>query len=103
MSASPDSQSLLDPRGYRQPPALTLAPRPDLHALAAGRVLFYDNTKMDVGHFSALFTQIKQGMQARGAGHFIDCRETIRGKSDADIVAAIRRWDTTEPERDGAA
>ena len=92
MSASPDIPSLLDPRGYRQPPAPTLAPRPELRALAAGRVLFYDNTKMDVGHFGALFTQIKQGMQARGAGDFIDCRETIRGKSDADIAALAARF-----------
>ena len=96
MSASSDSQYLLDPRGYRQPPALTLAPRPELRALAAGRVLFYDNTKMDVGHFGALFTQIKQGMQARGAGNFIDCRETIRGKSDADIAALAARFSSMD-------
>jgi len=92
VSTSPDCRSLLDPRGFRQPPALPLAPRPELSILAAGRVLFYDNTKMDVGHFGALFTQIKQGMQTRGAGNFIDFRETIRGKSEADIAALAARF-----------
>ena len=94
MSAAPDRQSLLDPRGYRQLPVLTLAPRPDMSALTAGRVLFYDNTKMDVGHFGVLFTQIKRGMQVRGAGNFIDFRETIRGKSNADIAALAERFRT---------
>ena len=94
MSAAPDCQSLLDPRGYRQLPVLTLAPRPDMSALTAGRVLFYDNTKMDVGHFGVLFAQIKRGMQVRGAGNFIDFRETIRGKSNADIAALAERFRT---------
>jgi hypothetical protein len=83
---------VLDPRGLRQRSTLTLATRPDRNALAAGTILFYDNTKMDVGHFGEIFRQIKQGLRKQGIANFSDHRETIRGKSEADIETLAQKF-----------
>lgn len=92
MNPLPDAVRLLDPRG--QPPTvrLSLAPRPDGLALAAGGVLFYDNTKMDVGSYGLIFPRLKAGLQSRGIARFHDYRETIRGKSDSDIKALAKKF-----------
>ena len=81
-----DSDRLLDPRGDLQRVHLELAPRPDAAALAAGSVLFYDNGKMDVGHYGCIFDRIKQGLRNNGIARFHDHRETIRGKTSTDIA-----------------
>jgi hypothetical protein len=77
---------LLDPRGQLQRSRLELARRPDRAALAAMPVLFYDNAKMDVGHYGLIFERIKAGLRANGITRFTDWRESIRGKSSADIL-----------------
>ena len=63
MNTSTNTRSVLDPRGLRQRGTLILAARPDRNALAAGTILFYDNTKMDVGHFGEIFRRIKQALR----------------------------------------
>ncbi len=83
---------LLDPRGALALTRLKLAARPDPAALAAGTVLFYDNAKMDVGHYGLIFERIKAGLQARGVARFCDHRESIRGKTGSDIAAIARRF-----------
>jgi len=87
-----DSERLLDPRGKLALTRLTLATRPDKAALAAGTVLFYDNAKMDVGHYGAIFERIKAGLRKRGISRFRDHRESIRGKTSADIDAMARSF-----------
>ncbi len=92
MNQRSDNQTLLDPRGQLQTLRLQLAPRPDEATLLAGTLLFYDNTKMDVGHFGAIYKQIRSGLQARGVTRFSDYRETIRGKVDDDIAALAGKF-----------
>ena len=83
---------MLDPRGELALARPMLARRPDAAALAAGTVLFYDNTKLDVGHFGGLLPALKAGLSARGITRFVDERLTIRGTSGQDIDALARRF-----------
>ncbi|OGA50695.1 MAG: hypothetical protein A3F74_01360 [Betaproteobacteria bacterium RIFCSPLOWO2_12_FULL_62_58] len=85
-----DPERLLDPRGRLRLARITLAPRPDASALAAGTVLFYDNEKMDVGHYGLIYARIKEGLRGRGISRFCDRRASIRGKTSADIAAMAR-------------
>src|SRR5688572_23599014 len=83
-------ERLLDPRGKLRLARITLAPRPDAAALATGTLLFYDNEKMDVGHYGLIYARIKEGLRARGISRFCDRRASIRGKTSADILAMAR-------------
>lgn len=85
-------ERLLDPRGHLELARITLAPRPDAAALAAGPLFFYDNEKMDVGHYGLIYARIKQGLRARGISRFRDRRASIRGKTGADIAAMAREF-----------
>jgi hypothetical protein len=82
-----DPERLLDPRGNLRLERITLAPRPDLATLAQGPVLFYDNEKMDIGHYGLIYTRIKEGLRSRGISNFHDRRASIRGKTHSDIAA----------------
>jgi hypothetical protein len=84
--------SLLEPRGALTLRRITLAKRADRAALARGPILFYDNTKMDVGHYGLILPRIKQGLQARGFARFTDYRATIRGKTSDDIAALAEQF-----------
>ena len=92
MSQDPSSVRLLDPRGELVLARPSLAHRPDAATLAAGTLLFYDNTKLDVGHFGELLPTLKAGLRARGITRFVDVRQTIRGTSGQDIDALARRF-----------
>ena len=94
MSQDPSSVRLLDPRGELVLARPSLARRPDAATLAAGTLLFYDNTKLDVGHFGELLPTLKAGLSARGINRFVDVRQTIRGTSGQDIDALARRFQT---------
>ena len=85
-----ERECLLDPRGSLRLERITLAPRPDHPTLAAGPILFYDNEKMDVGHYELIFGRIKEGLRSRGVANFHDWRTSIRGKTSADIAAMAR-------------
>ncbi|MGZ5151183.1 MAG: hypothetical protein ACXWI6_14180 [Burkholderiales bacterium] len=87
-----DSERLLDPRGRLDLARITLAPRPNAAALAAGTLLFYDNEKMDVGHYGLIYTRIKEGLRAQGISRFCERRKSIRGKTSADIAAMAREF-----------
>ena len=81
---------VLDPRGKLRLMHIALAPRPSAAALASGTLLFYDNEKMDVGHYGLIYDWIKEGLRARGISRFVDHRATIRGKTSADITVMAR-------------
>ena len=87
-----DAAALIDPRGQRERKVLRLAQRPTLENLSSGTLLFYDNTKMDVGHYGTLFKCLHAGLQRQGVVKRRDHRETIRGKTAADINALARQF-----------
>jgi hypothetical protein len=71
---------ILDPHGQQERPKLKLAPRVSLKDLKKGTLLFYDNTKLGFCHYYESFTRIKERFTEMGITHFIDYRQTVRGK-----------------------
>jgi hypothetical protein len=73
--------SLLDPRGVQERPILNLAPRGRLDKLKKGKILFYNNTKLDFCNYDETFVRIKQRFNEMGISKFVDYKETVRGKN----------------------
>ena len=74
--------SLLDPRGYQDRPIITLAKRPSLADLQnGGKVLFYNNTKLDFCNYYTVFDRIKEHLVELGITNFVEYKETVRGKN----------------------
>jgi hypothetical protein len=71
---------LLDPRGIQERPLLTLAPRPTVEDLKKGKILFYNNTKLDFCNYGETFVRIKERFRELGITNFVDYKETVRGK-----------------------
>ncbi|MGI9953395.1 hypothetical protein V3F56_13620 [Moorellaceae bacterium AZ2] len=71
---------ILDPRGWQERPRLQLAVRPSLDELKKGKILFYDNTKLDFCNYREVFVRIKERFQEMGITNFVDYKETVRGK-----------------------
>src|SRR5271169_4107715 len=71
---------LLDPRGIQERPVLKLAPRPTVEELKKGKVLFYNNTKLDFCNYGETFVRIKERFVEMGITNFVDYKETVRGK-----------------------
>ncbi|MHB8064863.1 MAG: hypothetical protein ACYDG2_19940, partial [Ruminiclostridium sp.] len=51
--------SLMDPRGQQERPIIKLAKRVNLEQLKAGKIVFYNNTKLDFCYYNEVFTRIK--------------------------------------------
>ena len=73
--------SIMDPRGQQERPILKLAPRVSLDALKNGKILFYNNTKLDFCNYDEVFVRIKQLFNDMGISNFVDYKETVRGKN----------------------
>ena len=71
---------LIDPRGQQERPILKLAPRPTLAQLKKGKILFYNNTKLDFCNYGETFARIKERFREMGITNFVDYKETVRGK-----------------------
>ena len=80
-------EPIVDPRGKQPRDKLALSPRPGLEELAKGRILFYNNTKLDFCNYIEVFASIKRHMRELGITEFVDYRETVRGK----LTAGLRR------------
>lgn len=74
---------LLDPRGYQERPMLELAKRPSLDELRGGKILFYNNTKLDFCRYYTVFDRIKERLRGIGCDDtkWVEYRETVRGKN----------------------
>lgn len=73
--------SILDPRGQQERPILKLAPRVSLKELKEGKILFYNNTKLDFCNYNEIFVRIKERLTEMGITNFVDYKETVRGKN----------------------
>lgn len=75
--------ALLDPRGIQERPMLELAKRPTLEELKNGKILFYNNTKLDFCHYYTVFDRIKEHLRNIGCDEskWVEYKETVRGKN----------------------
>lgn len=83
-------EAIIDPRGQVGINTIGLSPRPDMAALKAGPILFYDNTKLDFCHYAEIFTAIKRNFRERGICHFSDFRQSVRGSMSSDLRERAR-------------
>jgi hypothetical protein len=77
---------LLDPRGIQERPTIALAPRSSLEDLKKGKILFYNNTKLDFCNYYTVFDRIKERLREIGISNFVEYTETVRGKDAAKLA-----------------
>jgi hypothetical protein len=76
---------MIDPRGYQERPVIELAPRVTLDELRNGKLLFYNNTKLDFCNYNQVFVRIKERFSQLGIMNFVDYKETVRGKDSEKL------------------
>lgn len=81
-------ETMLDPRGYQERTMITLAKRPTKEELLNGRILFYNNTKLDFCNYYTVFDRIKAHLQELGSdpANWVEYKETVRGKNAARLA-----------------
>ncbi|MDE7037205.1 MAG: hypothetical protein K2O98_04420, partial [Lachnospiraceae bacterium] len=74
---------IIDPRGWQDRPMLTLAKRPSPEELKAGKILFYNNTKLGFCNYYTVFDRIKERLVESGCDEslWVEYTETVRGKN----------------------
>lgn len=77
------TDKLLDPRGFQERPMLELALRPSVEELKKGKILFYNNTKLDFCNYYTVFDRIKWHLREIGCDDslWVEYTETVRGKN----------------------
>ena len=88
---------LLDPRGFQKREVIDLAPRVTLDDLKNGKVLFYNNTKLDFCNYMAVFDRIKERFTELGITNFVDYYETVRGKNTEKLYAYAEMMSKEKP------
>ena len=84
-------EAIVDPRGQQKRVKIKLAKRPTLEQLKKGKILFYNNTKLDFCNYNELFTGIKKRFQKMGINNFVDFKETVRGKNTEGLRDLVKR------------
>jgi len=90
-------EPVLDPRGIQERATLVLARRPGVDELKRGKILFYDNTKLDFCNYGEVFVRIKERFREMGIGNFVDYRETVRGKDTKALEAYAAKLAEEKP------
>lgn len=80
--------TILDPRGMTQRKSLALAKRCTKEELQKGKLLIYNNTKVEFCNYMEIIPTIKNCFEEVGISNFIDFRRTVRGLS-ADGLAKL--------------
>ena len=76
---------IFDPRGNNHFYELKLAPRPSLQALRDGKILFFDNTKLDFCHYREIFTRLEIIFNEHSIHRIEHVRQSVRGTMTAQI------------------
>lgn len=84
--------NLIDPRGHRREVDFRLAQRVIGPATSESAVLFYDNTKLDVGFYRQIFQRLELYFRSVGVYNIKMHRETIRGKGDESILEMAQQF-----------
>jgi hypothetical protein len=77
---------ILDPRGWQERRKIPLAPRVSMETLKKGPVLLFDNTKLGFCNYMQVYQRIKENFAKEGITHIVDYRETVRGKTNLDLI-----------------
>lgn len=80
-------QKIVDPRGIIVRGELTLAPRKPLDALREGKLLIYNNTKVEFCNYPEIIPTVKACFEEVGVSNFVDFRRTVRGLTASGLAA----------------
>ena len=82
-----DLKPIVDPRGRQERPLLRLARRPTRQALKRGKVLFYNNTKLDFCNYGEVFAAIKR------------CHEVLHQMGAPRVMTSIKAGTRTDRDQ----
>lgn len=78
---------ILDPRGRNHKSEIKLARRPSLQELSAGKLLIYNNTKVEFCNYTEILPSLKNCLEQAGIKNFLDFRRTVRGLNSDGIAS----------------
>lgn len=82
---------ILDPRGKIEKKQLKLAQRKTIdHLKSHGKILFYNNTKVEFCSYTTIIPTIKEQFEQIGIRDFIDYRKTVRGLSSSQLACLAK-------------
>lgn len=76
---------ILDPRGQIERTKLILADRPSLEELKKGKLLIYNNTKVEFCNYTEIIPQLKECFSEIGVTEFEEFRRTVRGLTNQNL------------------
>ncbi len=86
------TENLVDPRGIVKKNNLKLAKRKSLEDLKNGKLLLYDNTKLDFANYYEVFRTLKKELEKIGLNNYIEYKETVRGKDTEDFYQLAKKF-----------
>lgn len=78
---------IMDPRGIIKKYRLDLAERVSLNALKNGKLLIYNNTKVEFCNYPEIIPTLKGCFESVGVHNFVDFRRTVRGLSAEGLAS----------------
>lgn len=78
---------IIDPRGVQDRQVIKLAPRIGIEKLKEGKILFYNNERLNFCSYMTVFNRIKERFAEVGIAEFVDYTEKIGGKTTKDLEA----------------
>lgn len=91
------AQMIMDPRGGMEKVHLTLAKRPSLDQLREGKLLIYNNTKVEFCNYTEIIPQIKRCFAEEGVVNVEDYRRTVRGLTNQDLGELAQKLADKKP------
>ncbi len=88
---------MIDPRGYQERTVIKLAPRVSVEELKNGKILFYNNTKLDFCNYMTVFDRIKERFREMGITNYVEFTETVRGKDTPALEKYAAMLAETKP------
>lgn len=82
---------IMDPRGGMEKVQIQLASRPTLDQLKQGKLLIFNNTKVEFCNYTEIIPQLKRCFEELGVEQIEDYRRTVRGLNNQELGALARK------------
>lgn len=89
---------IIDPRGKLTRHSLKLANRKSLDQLKSGKLLIYNNTKVEFCNYTEIIPTVKACFEEIGVHQFEDFRRTVRGLTASDLAGLADELAALSPE-----
>ncbi len=82
---------IIDPRGSKSKPNISLATRKSPGELKKGKILFFDNAKLQFCNFPIIRDSIIDELRKRGINNIVYVKQTLRGEEPSDLKDLAKR------------